>query len=169
MGSQDPVPLTSAPRSGIVGTVVVAVAFFDGVFVGAPVAILMAALGSILVYAAATTAVACVVIVCCVWLDRRWDDWLSGTGTRMETALEKMRANRLMRRPMAWIREGTDRRYALAAAVANPILVAAFTRSLTNEPVGERRILAGAVAYAVPYVAMWSIVGLALGAAGRAV
>lgn len=169
MGSPDPAPLTSAARSGIVGTVVVAVAFFDGVFVGAPVAILMAALGSILVYAAATTAVACVVIVCCVWLDRRWDDWLSGTGTRMETALEKMRANRLMRRPMAWIRDGTDRRYALAAAVANPILVAAFTRSLTNEPVGERRILAGAVAYAVPYVAMWSIVGLALGAAGRAV
>lgn len=169
MGSQDPVPLTSAPRSGIVGTVVVAVAFFDGVFVGAPVAILMAALGSILVYAAATTAVACVVIVCCVWLDRRWDDWLSGTGTRMETALEKMRANRLMRRPMAWIRDGTDRRYALAAAVANPILVAAFTRSLTNEPVGERRILAGAVAYAVPYVAMWSVVGLVLGAAVRAV
>jgi hypothetical protein len=109
------------------------------------------------------------VIVCCAWLDRRWDDWLSGSGTRMETALEKMRANRLMRRPMAWIREGTDRRYALAAAVANPILVAAFTRSLTNEPVGERRILAGAVAYAVPYVAMWSVVGLVLGAAVRAV
>ncbi len=169
MGSPDPAPLTSAARSGIVGTVVVAVAFFDGVFVGAPVAILMAALGSILVYAAAATAVACLVIVCCAWLDRRWDDWLSGSGTRMETALEKMRANRLMRRPMAWIREGTDRRYALAAAVANPILVAAFTRSLTNEPVGERRILAGAVAYAVPYVAMWSVVGLVLGAAVRAV
>ena len=169
MGSPDPAPLTSAGRSGIVGTVVVAVAFFDGVFVGAPVAILMAALASILVYAAATTAVACLVIVCCAWLDRRWEDWLSGSGTRMETALEKMRANRLMRRPMAWIREGTDRRYALAAAVANPILVAAFTRSLTNEPVGERRILAGAVAYAVPYVAMWSVVGLVLGAAVRAV
>jgi hypothetical protein len=57
----------------------------------------------------------------------------------------------------------------VAAAVANPILVAAFTRSLTSQPVGERRILAGAVAYAVPYVAMWSLVGLVLGAAVRAV
>ncbi len=166
--SPDPAPLASATRSGIVGTLVVAVAFFDGVVIGAPVALLMAAVGSVLVFAAAATAVACLVIVCCAWLDRRWDDWLSGNGTRMETALEKMRTNRLMRRPLGWIGEGTDRRYALAAAVANPILVAAFTRSLTNEPVGERRIFAGAVAYAVPYVAMWSVVGLVLGGAVRA-
>ena len=165
--SPDPAPLASATRSGIVGTLVVAVAFFDGVVIGAPVALLMAAVGSVLVFAAAATAVACLVIVCCAWLDRRWDDWLSGNGTRMETALEKMRTNRLMRRPLGWIGEGTDRRYALAAAVANPILVAALARFIAGEPVGERRVLLGAVAYAVPYVAMWSIVGFALGGAVR--
>jgi hypothetical protein len=169
MESPDPAPLASATRSGIVGTLVVAVAFFDGVVIGAPVALLMAAVGSVVVVAAAATAVACLVIVCCAWLDRRWVDWVSGNGTRMETARAKMRTNRLMRRPLGWIQAGTDRRYALAAAVANPILMAAFTRSLTNEPVGERRILTGAVAYAVPYVTMWSVVGLVLGAAVRGV
>jgi hypothetical protein len=34
---------------------------------------------------------------------------------------------------------------------------------------GERRILLGSVAYAIPYVALWSLVGLALGDAVRAV
>jgi len=34
---------------------------------------------------------------------------------------------------------------------------------------GERRILLGAVAYAIPYVAIWSIAGFALGATVRAV
>jgi hypothetical protein len=52
--------------------------------------------------------------------------------------------------------------------VANPILVAAFARSLSGKPIGERRILLGAVAYAIPYVAIWSIVGFALGATVRA-
>jgi hypothetical protein len=157
-----------AARSGVVGTVVVAVAFFDGVFVGVPIALLTASVGSPLVFVAATIAVICLVIGCCSWVDRRWDDWLSGNGKRIETTFEKMRASRLMTRPVAWIERGSNRQYALAAALANPILVAAFARSLTGQPVGERRILAGAVAYAVPYVAMQSIAGFVLGEAIRA-
>ena len=57
---------------------------------------------------------------------------------------------------------GSDRSYAFAAAVANPILVAALARVIGGTPVGERRVVLGAVAYAIPYVAMWSIVGWAL-------
>ncbi len=52
--------------------------------------------------------------------------------------------------------------------LANPILVGAFARVGGGRPIGERRILLGAVAYAVPYVAMWSLVGLALGDTIRA-
>jgi len=166
---RDPIRPRSGTLSGLAGTVVAAVAFFDSVAVGAPVALVMASVGSPLVFVAAIVAVACLVICCCTWLDRRWDDWLSGNGTRTETALEKMRASRLMRRPVSWIQGGTDRRYALAAALANPILVAAFARSLTAAPIGERRILLGAVAYAVPYVAMWSVIGLALADGYRSV
>ena len=96
------------------------------------------------------------------WIDRHWDDWFSGNGTRIEHRLESMRASRLLAHPVAWLQRGSDRSYAFAAAVANPILIAALARVIGGAPVGERRVVLGAVAYAIPYVAMWSIVGWAL-------
>lgn len=149
-------------RSAFVGTVVMAFAFFDGVFVGAPIALLAGAFRPVPLYCCAVIAVVLLVLACCAWLDRRWDDWFTHNGGRMETRLETMRASRLMRHPVAWLQRGSDRWYAFAAAVANPILVAAFSRLVGGKPVGERRILLGAVAYAIPYVAMWSFVGLVL-------
>jgi hypothetical protein len=158
-----------AARSGVVGTIVAGVAFFDGVFIGAPIALLAASFRPSLVYVVATVVVVLLVIGCCRWVDRRWDDWFSGkNGTRIEKRLETMRASRLMAHPVAWIQRGSDRWYALAAAVANPILVATLSRFVGGERVGERRIVLGAVAYAVPYVAIWSIVGLAFGETIRA-
>ena len=150
------------------GTVVAALAFFDGVFIGAPIALLAAAFRPSIVYVVATSTVVLVVIGCCRWIDRRWDVWFSGNGTRIETRLETMRASRLLAHPVAWLQRGSDRWYAFAAAVANPILVAVLARFIAGEPVGDRRVVLGAVAYAVPYVAMWSIVGFALGGAVRA-
>ena len=41
----------SAARTGVLGTVVGAVAFFDGVFIGLPIALLGASLRPLLVYA----------------------------------------------------------------------------------------------------------------------
>jgi hypothetical protein len=158
-----------AARTGIVGTVVAAVAFFDGVFIGAPIAVFAAAFSASLVYVVATAVVIGLVIACCRWLDRRWDDWFAGNGKRIETALERMRTSSLMRHPVAWIQSGSDRSYAFAAAVANPILVAGLARFIGGGRVGDRRIVLGAIAYAVPYVAMWSFVGFAVGQALRAV
>jgi hypothetical protein len=147
-------------RSAFAGTAVMAFAFFDGVFVGLPIAVSAAAFRLVPVYCGAVVIVVLLVIVCCGWLDRRWDDWFVGNGRRMETRLETMRASRLMSHPVAWLQRGSDRWYAFAAAVANPILVAAVARVVGGKPVGERRIVLGAVAYAIPYVAMWSLVGL---------
>jgi hypothetical protein len=158
-----------AARTGIAGTVVAAVGFFDGVFIGAPIAVLAAAFSAPVVYVVATAVVIGLVIACCRWLDRRWDDWFAGNGKRIETALERMRTSNLMRHPVAWIQSGSDRSYAFAAAVANPILVAGLARFIGGGRVGDRRIVLGAIAYAVPYVAMWSLVGLAVGQALRAV
>jgi len=145
-----------------------AFAFFDGVFLGAPIALLAGAFRVVPVYCGAVLAVVLMVIACCGWLDRRWDEWFTSNGGRMDARLESMRASRLMRHPIAWLQRGSDRWYAFAAAVANPILVAAFARLVGGKPVGERRIVLGAVAYAVPYVAMWSIVGLVVGSSLRA-
>jgi hypothetical protein len=157
-----------ATRTGAVGAIVAAFAFFDGVFLGAPIALLAVAFRPSLVYAAATCAVVLLVIACCSWVDRRWSDWFSGNGKRIEARLEAMRASRLLKHPVGWIERGSDRWYALAAAVANPILVSALARFIGGKPVGRHRIVLGAVAYAIPYVAMWSLVGLALGATIRA-
>ncbi len=140
-----------------------AFAFFDGVFLGAPIALLAATFRPLLVYVVATVAVIFLVIGCCSWVDRHWDDWFSGNGKRIETSLERMRASRLMSHPVAWIQRGSDRWYAFAAAVANPILVVALARFVGGKPIGKRRILLGSIAYSIPYVAMWSIVGFALG------
>jgi hypothetical protein len=150
-------------RSAVVGTIVMALAFFDGVFLGAPIAVLTAAFKPVPVYCGAVIGVILLVIACCRWVDRRWDVWFSGNGRRIETRLESMRASRLMRHPVAWIQRGSDRWYALAAAVANPILVAGLARIVGGKPPGERRIFLGAVAYAIPYVAMCTIVGLIVG------
>jgi hypothetical protein len=172
MSAPSPEPtrsVTSTAGSSIVGTAVVAIAFFDAVLLGAPIALLSASLEPPRVFVAATVAVVLLVVGCCTWVDRRWDDWVLGNGGRIEMRLESMRRSRLLRHPVGWIQGGSDRRYALAAAIANPILVAAFARSLTGEPIGERRIMLGAVAYAIPYVAMWSILGFLLGEAVRAV
>jgi hypothetical protein len=152
-----------AARTGVVGTVVGAVAFFDGVFIGAPIGFLAASLRPLLVYAVATVVVILIVIACCSWPDRRWEDWFSGNGKRIEGRLEGMRRSKLMRHPVSWIERGSDRWYALAAAVANPILIGALARLVGGRPIGRRRIVLGAVAYAIPYCAMWTLVGLGLG------
>jgi hypothetical protein len=155
-------------RSSAIGTAVGAFAFFDGVFLGAPIALLAASFRPLVVYPVAVAVVILLVVACCSWVDRRWDDWFSGHGSRIETRIESMRASRLMSRPVAWSQNGSDRWYAFAAAVANPILIAGLSRFIGGKPIGERRILLGAVAYAIPYVALWSIVGYALGGALRA-
>jgi hypothetical protein len=152
-----------AGRTGVIGTAVGAFAFFDGVFLGAPIALLAASFRPLVVYGVATVLVILIVIACCSWVDRRWDEWFSGNARRIEARLEGMRKSRLMRHPVAWIQRGSDRWYAFAAAVANPILVGALARFIGGKTIGERRILLGAVAYALPYVAMWTIVGFALG------
>jgi hypothetical protein len=158
----------SAARSGLVGTIVAAIAFFDGVFVGAPIAVLAVSFSPVPVFIGAAIAVTFLSIACCSWVNRRWDQWSSGNGTRMEKRLESMRGSRLMSHPVGWIERGSDRMYALAAALANPILVAAFAQLVGGKPVSERRILLGSIAYAIPYAAMWTLFGLAFGGALRA-
>src|SRR4029077_3617895 len=118
----------SGARTSVIGTVVGAFAFFDGVFLGAPIALLAAAFRPALVYAVATVVVILLVIACCSWVDRCWDDWFSGHGTRIENRLEAMRASRLMSHPVAWIQNGSDRWYALAPAARHPILVPRLPR-----------------------------------------
>ncbi|HET6683166.1 MAG TPA: hypothetical protein VFG75_05675 [Gaiella sp.] len=156
-------------RSGLIGTLVAGIAFFDAVVLGAPIAVAAAVLGRpLLVFGVAAVVIVVLVVGCCRWLDHRWDAWFTRNGARLERSLESMRSSRLLKHPVAWIQRGSERSYAFAAAVANPILVAVFARSLSGEPVGERKQLLGAVAYAIPYAAMWTLIGFALAGAFNA-
>jgi hypothetical protein len=154
--------LGATVRTGAVGTIVVGVGFFDGVFVGAPIAAFALAVRPVVAYPVAVVAVSLLSIGCCSWLNKRWDDWFAGHGGRMEKRLDAMRTSRLMSHPVAWLRRSSDRWYALAAALVNPILVVGLARTIDGEPISRRRIVLGSVAYAVPYAAIWTLVGLAL-------
>ena len=154
-----------AGRTGVaaLGAVVGAFAFFDGIFLGAPIALLAATFKPLVVYGVATIVVILLVIACCSWVDRRWDEWFSGNGKRIEGE-----ARRDARKPPDEASRGVDPAglrplVRIAAAVANPILICALARFTGGKPIRERRILLGAVAYALPYVAMWTVVGFALG------
>ena len=68
-----------------------ALAFFDGVFLGLPIAVLAAAFRPLVVYPAAVVVVILLVVGCCSWVDRRWDESFSGHGKRIERRLEAMR------------------------------------------------------------------------------
>jgi hypothetical protein len=149
------------------GTVVAAFAFFDGVFVGLPIALLAASFRPSLVFVGAAGAVSCLAVACGTWVNRRWDDWFTGN-RRVVRRLEAMRRSSVLKRPVAWIERGSDRQYALASALANPVLVVALARSAGVGPIRERRIRMGSIAYAIPYVAMWTLLGLALGDVIRA-
>ena len=142
---------------------VAALAFFDGVVLGAPVAVLAASFRPLIVYVVATTVAIVVVIASCRWVDRRWDDWLLG---QRQPHGEETRSN--AGEPIDEASGGLDRArlgplVRVCGGSCNPILVLASARSISGKPVGDRRILLGSVAYAIPYVAMWSLVGLALG------
>jgi hypothetical protein len=65
---------------------------FDSVFLGAPIALLAAALRPVPVYCSAVIAVILLVIACCRWVDRRWDEWFSGKGRRIEGSRQCARA-----------------------------------------------------------------------------
>src|SRR6476661_7680306 len=136
-------PVGSTVRTSAMSAVVVAVALFDGLVIGAPVALLGAVFSPGTVFVVACTAVAFLAVACGRWVDRQWDEWFSSHTSRIESRLEAMRASRLMRHPVAWIQRGSDRWYALASALANPVLMVALARSIGGTPVGRRRIVLG--------------------------
>ena len=149
------------------GTVIGAFEFFDGVFLGAPIEVLAASFRPALVYAVATMVVILLVIACCGWVDRRWEDWFSGPASGSRTRLEAMRAGRLMPPPVEWIREPFGPLVRVRRRDGEPNPRRRTGQDHGGEPIGKQRSLLGAVAYALSS-SQWTIVGFALGGALRA-
>ena len=164
---------TSAARTTVrttaMGTLVAIYGLFDTLLMGVPIVLLAAWLDPLLVFAVAAVGVTAADGLCCTWLDRDWDRWFAGSGRRIEARLERLRAARLLRHPVAWIEHGSDRRFALGAAITNAIIATVLSRLLTGAPVGPRRILMASLAYGAFFTGLYAFVGFLLGSALRAV
>jgi hypothetical protein len=150
------------------GTLVVVYGLFDTLLMGVPIVLLAAWLNPLVVFAVAATGVTAADGLCCTWLDREWDRWFAGSGRRIEPRLRRMREARLLRRPVAWIEHGSDRRFALGAAITNAIIATVISRLVAGAPVGTRRILMASLAYGVFFTGLYALVGFLLGSALRA-
>jgi len=151
------------------GMLVAVYGMFDTLLMGVPIVLLAAWLDPLVVFAVATVGVTAADGLCCTWLDREWDRWFAGAGRRIEPRLQHVRTSRLMRRPVAWIEHGSDRQFALGAAITNGIIATVLSRLLTGAPVGPRRILLASLAYGVFFTGLYTLVGSMLGSALHAV
>jgi hypothetical protein len=151
------------------GTLVAIYGLFDTLLMGVPIVLLAAWLDPLLVFAVAAIGVTAADGLCCTWLDREWDRWFAGSGRRIEPRLHHMREARLLRHPVAWIERGSDRQFALGAAITNAIIATVLSRLLTGAPVGPRRILLASAAYGLFFTGLYAFVGFLLGSAVRAV
>jgi hypothetical protein len=151
------------------GTLVAIYGMFDTLLMGVPIVLLAAWTNPLVVFAVAAIGVTAADGLCCTWLDREWERWFAGSGKRLEPRLEHLRAGRLFRRPVAWIEHGSNRQFALGAAITNAIIATVILRLLTGAPVGPRRILLASLAYGVFFTGLYTLVGFMLGSALRAV
>ena len=147
------------------GTLVAIYGLFDTLLMGVPIVLLAAWLNPLAVFAVAAVGVTAADGLCCTWLDREWGRWFAGSGGRIEPRLRHLRASRLLRHPVAWIERGSDRRFALGAAITNAIIATVIRRLLTGAPVGPRRIFMASLAYAVFFTGLYAFVGFLLGSA----
>jgi hypothetical protein len=147
------------------GTLVAIYGMFDTLLMGVPIVLLAAWLNPLVVFAVAAIGVTAADGLCCTWLDREGDRWFAGAGRRIEPKLRHVRTSRLLRRPVAWIEHGSDRQFALGAAITNAIIATVISRLLTGAPVGARRILMASFAYAMFFTGLYAFVGFLLGSA----
>jgi hypothetical protein len=152
-------------RTTAMGTLVVLYGMLDTLLMGVPIVLLAAWLNPLVVFVVAGIGVTAADGLCCTWLDREWERWFAGSGRRIEPKLDHVRASRLLRHPVAWIERGSDRQFALGAAITNAIIATVISRLLTGTPVGPRRILMASLAYGAFFTGLYAFVGFLLGTA----
>jgi hypothetical protein len=151
------------PRgAAIIGGAIAVYALVDAWLLGPIVAIAAATTSVLLVFIVTAVAVLVVNLACCGWIDRRWEVLAPATGGRLAARLDKMRSGRFSR-PIDWMTSGSDASFGLAAALVNAVIVVGATRMLGGQPVGSRRILVAALAYAIAFAGLFCILGWLLG------
>jgi hypothetical protein len=150
-----------------VGALIAALSIFDFFIFAIPILVLAALFNPLIVFGIAAVVLFVISIAACNWVDRKWDAWI--VGTRFEAKMQKVRSGKRARRPIEWIKRGSDLWFGLAAALLDAIQVTALSRLITGRPTGERRIVVASVAYSLFLAGMYSLFGFALGDIIRAI
>ena len=149
-------------RNGVVGALVAVYAFLDDLLL-APILV-----GATiwfpwyLTFGVAAALFTFTNIACCNWVQRGWDSWIHGHGTRLEARLDKLRRGRLLRHPLAWISRDSDVWVTIAAGLIGTVIVVAVIRLAGGEPVGHRRLVFASLAYSAGFAATYTGVGVAI-------
>ena len=87
-------------------------------------------------------------------------------GARRASVIGSRRSSRRSARVAAargssgWSIAGSDVAFAVAAALANAVVVIGLARVLTGKPLGRGRVVAAAVGYSVFFAGIFSLMGL---------
>lgn len=157
--------ISTAVVAGFVGYY----AFFDNSIVAPVVIGLVVAIGWVL-GSLVSLALLCVVSLACTrWMLRRWDEWMAGSGERLERKAARLRHGRVMRHPMRWIARGSTLSFVVAGALLGLLVPSAVFRIASGRDPARRQLVAGSLGYAVCTAAIYTAAGYGIAvAAGTA-
>jgi hypothetical protein len=153
-------------NASVAATAIVAYWLADGYVIGLPVAALAAVWNPLIVFLAALILVISINLAACRWINTAWSSWASGTsGARIERQLDKLRPTRVGETATRWIASDSNVRYSAAAALTCAIVAVTLGRSVGGRPLSAHRVRLAAVSYALFSVGLFTLAGVAGGAA----
>jgi hypothetical protein len=146
--------------NGAIGALVGVYAFLDDLLLGPILVAVTVWVPWYLVFGIAAGVLTFVNILCCTWMQRRWDEWIQGYGAKLEARLEKLRRGRFLKYPLGWIARGSTILLTIAAGLIGTVIVVAVTRLSGSKEVSRRQILFASIAYSVGFAATYTGAGV---------
>jgi len=152
----------STGRTAAIGSAITAYAILDAYTLGIAAFLLAAYTNALAVFLVVLAIQLVINLAAGSWIDRSWEVWsAAGIGQRFEARLRKVREGRTGARIVGLIERGSDLGFAVAAALANAVVVIGLARVLSGKPLGRQRVVAAAVGYSVFFAAIFAILGWA--------
>jgi hypothetical protein len=165
-------PAHAPARTGLkaaIGMFIAAFAVFGDNVIGIIIILAAATVyNPLAVWPIAVAIVAAINYACCMWVWREWPSFVSGAGAKFEKRIDGLRNSKLMRKPIAWISEGSTRRFTLAAILTNAV-TAVTAAHIVGAAVDRRRIACAALGFAAVSCALHTAFGTLIGYGVRAI
>ncbi len=143
-----------------IGSAITAYAILDAYTLGIVAFLLAAYTNALLVFLVVLAIQLVVNLAAGSWIDGSWEAWSAeGIGQRFEARLQKVRTGRTGARIVSLIERGSEIAFAIAAALANAVVVIGLARALAGKPIGHQKVVAAAVGYSVFFAAIFALLG----------